>query len=68
MMKKKLTAEQIYNQEYWRENKERITLKRQTEWREVIAEYQKWYRKEHLKAYKKYQKAYREKYYKTTGR
>jgi hypothetical protein len=66
-MKKRLTAQQIYNREYWKENKERITLKRQTEWKEEIAEYQKGYRKAHLKAYKAYQKKYRKLYYLKTG-
>lgn len=66
-MRKKRTAEQEYQRNYWKENKERITLKRQTEWRDKIAKYQKAYRKKNLKAYKKYQKKYRKAYYLKTG-
>lgn len=68
MKTKKLTYSQEYQREYWKKNKERLTLERQTVLREEIAEYQKAYRKRNLGKYKRYQKKYRRQYYLRTGR
>lgn len=66
-MKDPPTREQIYQHEYWKKNRKRIMLNRQTVDKKKIAKYQKAYRQENLEAYKKYQKTYRKIYYLFTG-
>jgi len=68
MTNKPLTAEQLYQREYWRKNKRRIMRIRRTILKKTIADYQRAYQKKNQKKYKAYQAAYRKKYYQTTGR